>query len=150
MSGARVEQLRRRRAGTSAGAAAAGAGGAAAGVDLLIALGLRGLLRTCVGRRGGAAAAALAQARHAQALETGLHPALATRLAYIVTGDAQVDGMSKAGLEGLSEYVNRRTAATLVEPDPVEPGKTDLSFYPLLYWPITADAQPLPPRRPPR
>ena len=23
------------------------------------------------------------------------------------------------------------------------PGKTDLSFYPLLYWPITADAQPL-------
>jgi len=25
----------------------------------------------------------------------------------------------------------------------VEPGKTDLSFYPLLYWPIGADAQPL-------
>jgi hypothetical protein len=25
----------------------------------------------------------------------------------------------------------------------VEPGKTDLSFYPLLYWPITAEAQPL-------
>ena len=78
-------------------------------------------------------------------LETGIHPALATRLGYIVTGDAQVDSMSKAGLEGLSEYVNRRTAATLVEPDPVEPGKTDLSFYPLLYWPITADAQPLSP-----
>ena len=51
--------------------------------------------------------------------------------------------MSRAGLEGLSEYVNRRTAATLVEPDAVEPGKTDLSFYPLLYWPIIADAQPL-------
>ena len=31
------------------------------------------------------------------------------------------------------------------------PGKTDLSFYPLLYWPITADAQPLTTgRRPPR
>ena len=60
-----------------------------------------------------------------------------------MTGDAQLDAVSRAGLEGLSEYVNRRTAATLVEPDAVEPGKTDLSFYPLLYWPISADAQPL-------
>jgi hypothetical protein len=31
----------------------------------------------------------------------------------------------------------------LVEPDAVEPGKTDLSFYPLLYWPISADAEAL-------
>ncbi len=115
-------------------------------IDLLIALGLRGLLRL---RTAGAAMLLLgslaAGQAHAAALETGVHPALATRLAYIVTGDAQVDGISKAGLEGLSDYVNRRTAATLVEPDPVEPGKTDLSFYPLLYWPITADAQPLSP-----
>ena len=115
-------------------------------IDLLIALGLRGLLRL---RTAGAAMLLLgtlaAGQAHAAALETGVHPALATRLAYIVTGDTQVDGISKAGLEGLSDYVNRRTAATLVEPDPVEPGKTDLSFYPLLYWPITADAQPLSP-----
>ena len=41
---------------------------------------------------------------------------------------------------GLSDYVNRRTAAALVKPDAVEPGHTDLSLYPLLYWPITADA----------
>ncbi|MGA3397627.1 MAG: DUF4159 domain-containing protein [Acetobacteraceae bacterium] len=113
-------------------------------LDLLIALGLRGLLR--LGAAGAAVVLAVALAAgpaHATALETGVHPALATRLGYIATGDVQVDGVSKAGLEGLSEYVNRRTAATLVEPDPVEPGKTDLSFYPLLYWPITADAQPL-------
>ena len=79
----------------------------------------------------------------AQALDANPNPALATRLGYIVTGDAQVDGVSKAGLEGLAEYVNRRTAAVLAEPDAVEPGKTDLSFYPLLYWPITADLAPL-------
>jgi hypothetical protein len=79
----------------------------------------------------------------AYALDAGLPPALATRLGYIVTGDAQVDGVSRAGLEGLSDYVNRRTAATLVEPDPVTPGETDLSFYPLLYWPVTATASPL-------
>ena len=34
-----------------------------------------------------------------------------------------------------------------MEPDAVEPGKTDLSFYPLLYWPISADAQPLTPEQ---
>ncbi|HTW68288.1 MAG TPA: DUF4159 domain-containing protein, partial [Acetobacteraceae bacterium] len=114
--------------------------------DLLIALGLRGLLTW---RMAGAAMLAIATIgignAQAQPLEKGIFPALATRLGYIVTGDPQVDAISKAGLEGLSEYVNRRTAATLVEPDPVVPGKTDLSFYPLLYWPITADAQPLSP-----
>ena len=111
-------------------------------LDLLIALGLRGLLRPS---RVGAAVLLLGllAAPAAQALDSNPNPALATRLGYIVTGDGQLDGVSRAGLEGLSEYVNRRTAATLVEPDAVEPGKTDLSFYPLLYWPISADAQPL-------
>jgi hypothetical protein len=110
-------------------------------IDLLIALGLRGLLRPS--RVAAALLLALLAAPGAQALESNPNPALATRLGYIATGDAQLDAVSRAGLEGLSEYVNRRTAATLVEPDSVEPGKTDLSFYPLLYWPISADAQPL-------
>ena len=111
-------------------------------LDLLIALGLRGLLRPI---RIGASVALLAAlvGAPAQALESVPNPALATRLGYIVTGDRQLDAISRAGLEGLSEYVNRRTAATLVEPDAVEPGSTDLSFYPLLYWPISADARPL-------
>jgi hypothetical protein len=59
-----------------------------------------------------------------------------------VTGDATVDGISRAGLAGLSTYVNRRTAAVLADPAPVVPGHDDLSYYPLLYWPITADAAP--------
>jgi hypothetical protein len=109
--------------------------------DLLIALGLRGLLRPS--RIAAALALGLLAAPGAHALESNPNPALATRLGYIVTGDNQLDAVSRAGLEGLSDYVNRRTAATLVEPDAVEPGKTDLSFYPLLYWPITAEAQPL-------
>ena len=110
-------------------------------LDLLIALGLRGLLRP--GRVAAALLFGLLATPAAQALDNNPNPALATRLGYIVTGDGQLDGESRAGLEGLSEYVNRRTAATLAEPDAVEPGKTDLSFYPLLYWPISADAQPL-------
>jgi hypothetical protein len=110
-------------------------------LDLLIALALRGLLRPS--RVAAALLLGLLAVPGAHALDENPNPALATRLAYIVTGDNQLDAMSRAGLEGLSEYVNRRTAATLVEPDAVEPGKTDLSFYPLLYWPISADAQPL-------
>ncbi len=115
-------------------------------LDLLIALGLRGLLRPS---RVGAAVLLLGllAAARAQALDSNTNPALSTRLGYIVTGDGQMDGVSRTGLEGLSEYVNRRTAAMLVEPDGVEPGKTDLSFYPLLYWPISADAQPLTPEQ---
>jgi Domain of unknown function (DUF4159)/Aerotolerance regulator N-terminal len=110
-------------------------------LDLLIALGLRGLLRPS--RVAAALVVGLLVAPTAHALDNNPNPALATRLGYIVTGDGQLDGVSRAGLEGLSEYVNRRTAATLAEPDAVEPGKTDLSFYPLLYWPISADARPL-------
>jgi len=112
-------------------------------LDMLIALLLRGLLRRTSVAAALLLATVLAAAPTAHALESNPNPALATRLGYIVTGDAQVDAVSRAGLEGLSEYVNRRTAATLVEPDAIEPGKTDLSFYPLLYWPITPDAEAL-------
>jgi hypothetical protein len=69
-------------------------------------------------------------------------PALQTHLAYVVTGDTAVDGISRAGLAGLSTYVNRRTAAVLADPAAVVPGHDDLSYYPLIYWPITADAAP--------
>jgi hypothetical protein len=111
-------------------------------VDMLLSLGLRGLLRRRVARMA-AVALVLFLPLRAHALDTGQPPALEPRLGYIVTGDAQVDGVSRTGLEGLSDYVNRRTAATLGEPDAVTPGETDLSFYPLLYWPVTATAQPL-------
>jgi hypothetical protein len=102
--------------------------------DLLISLPLRGLLRA------GAAALALMVAAPAAHAAQAPNPALATRLAYIVTGDAQVDQVSREGLSGLSGYVNQRTAANLAVPAAVVPGEDDLSFYPLIYWPITAAA----------
>ncbi len=111
-------------------------------LDLLLSLWLRGLLRL----RPAVAALAVAALLllgiapgHAEDL-----PAIATRLAYVVTGDAGVDRVSQAGLAGLSAYVNRRTAASLAEPAAVVPGQDDLSFFPLLYWPITANAAPSP------
>ncbi len=102
-------------------------------LDLLLSLWLRGLLRL----RAATVGVLLLMAMPAWAEDL---PALATRLAYVVTGDAQVDGISRAGLLGLSAYVNRRTAASLADPSAIVPGQDDLSFYPLLYWPVTANA----------
>ncbi len=109
--------------------------------DMVISLLLRGLLRPRVSAT--AAALMLLVIPGAHALEGSPNAAIDTRLGYVASGDSQVDGISKAGLEGLSDYVNHRTAATLFEPDAVQPGQTDLSLYPLLYWPIVADAPDL-------
>ena len=121
--------------------------------DLIIGLLLRGLLAprlSTQGARGKAAAGALllalAVALPVQAQDVPAdHPALATRLAAITTGKDATDRLAQSGLAGLTAYVNRRTAASLAPPDAVVPGQDDLSFYPLLYWPITADAQALEP-----
>ena len=110
-------------------------------LDMLISLALRGLLRARVSAIAGAILLLTIHPGHA--LSSSANPTIDTRLGYILSGDAQVDGIAKAGLEGLSEYLNARTAATLFQPDPVQPGQTDLSPYPLLYWPITADAAEL-------
>ena len=99
--------------------------------DMALTLRLRGLLRPAF------AALMLLGIMTSASAES---PALATHLAYVVTGDADVDATSKAGLTGLSAYVNLRTAAVLADPAAVVPGKDDLSFYPLLYWPVTAQA----------
>lgn len=108
--------------------------------DLLIGLRLRGLLRAA------AACACLLVARpaFAQPPSPPYQAALATRLAYVITGDAEVDATSRAGLAGLSDYVSRRTAVALAEPSGIMPGQDDLSYYPMIYWPVTAAASPAP------
>lgn len=110
-------------------------------VDLVISLAQRGLVGRHVSR--GAALAVLLMAAPGMAQEPDGAAAIATRLAYVVTGDAQVDEISRMGLVGLSDFMNRRTAAALADPHAVVPGRDDLSLYPLLYWPVLAEA-PLP------
>ena len=114
------------------------AGLALLAIDLLVALRLRGLLRPAL-----AALLLLAGPARAQLPSPPWRAALETRLAYIVSGDPAVDDTARTGLVGLSSYVNSRTAAHLGDPSGVQPGTDDLSFYPLLYWPVT-QAQPLP------
>jgi hypothetical protein len=67
----------------------------------------------------------------------------ATRLAYVVTGNADIDSASEAGLRGLSEILTERTALEPGDPIGVDPSKDELSFFPLLYWPVDP-ASPLP------
>ena len=65
-----------------------------------------------------------------------LKAALDTRLAYVVTGVGDVDAMSKAGLTGLGQALAERTSYVPLEPLGVNIEKDDLSFFPLLYWPM--------------
>jgi hypothetical protein len=114
--------------------------------DLMIALFLRGLVRapigTAMGRRAAVLALLLAGATPAFA-QAPPAAALETRLAHVLTGEAAIDETARLGLRGLSDYVNRRTAAALAEPAGVRPGRDDLAFFPLLYWPVTG-SQPEP------
>jgi hypothetical protein len=74
-----------------------------------------------------------------------LESALDTRLAYVVTGDGEVDSMSKAGLFGLGLELRARTAYEPADPVGVDVERDNLSFYPLLYWPMARSEKDLSP-----
>ncbi|MGH6680461.1 MAG: DUF4159 domain-containing protein, partial [Bradyrhizobium sp.] len=59
-----------------------------------------------------------------------------THLAYVITGNANVDSIVKAGLEGLTAFLAQRTALEAGNPIGVHPGSDELAFFPLIYWPI--------------
>jgi hypothetical protein len=67
-----------------------------------------------------------------------LQAALETHLAYVKTGDASLDAVSRAGLTGLTQSLRRRTAAEPGAPMAVNIETDELAFYPLIYWPVRA------------
>ncbi|WP_299839618.1 DUF4159 domain-containing protein [uncultured Paracoccus sp.] len=64
-------------------------------------------------------------------------------LAYVITGDAEVDQISEQGLEGLSRALTYRSSVEPGEPVGIDLDTDDLSMLTFLYWPVT-DSQPLP------
>jgi hypothetical protein len=120
-------------------------------LDAIVMLFLSGAIATLTRRRR-AATAVLALALvlpvltalpvHAQnsvakpADDFAMKSTLQTRLAYVITGDAQVDGISKAGLQGLTLFLGQRTALEAGEPVGLDPGRDELAFFPLIYWPV--------------
>src|SRR5262249_32638578 len=78
--------------------------------------------------------------------QEALKGALDVRLAYIVTGDREVDDLSKAGLEGLSEVLRSRTSVEPADPVGIDLDKDEPRLYPLIYWPITSSQPNLTPK----
>lgn len=74
-----------------------------------------------------------------------LKAASQTRLAYVVTGNSDVDEIVKAGLSGLTLFLAQRTALEAGEPVGVDVARDELAFFPLLYWPVVPGA-PKPPQ----
>jgi len=66
-----------------------------------------------------------------------------TRLAYVVTGNADVDAIVKAGMAGLTLFLAQRTALEAGDPVGIDPGRDELAFFPLIYWPVMPGAQKL-------
>lgn len=64
-------------------------------------------------------------------------------LAHVLTGDRAVDDMALAGMRGLSNVLFFRTSVEPGAPASVDLERDELAFYPILYWPITAQ-QPIP------
>ncbi|MFD2182284.1 DUF4159 domain-containing protein [Rhodoplanes azumiensis] len=62
------------------------------------------------------------------------------RLAYVTTGNAEVDAISKAGLQSLTVFLGQRTALEGGEPLGLDVARDELAFFPLIYWPIVPDA----------
>lgn len=75
--------------------------------------------------------------------EAAIAATATTHLAYVRTGDASQDEISRQGLFGLSQFIGTKTALEPGEPVEVDIATDELSFYPILYWPVSASA-PMP------
>lgn len=126
-------------------------------IDLVIALVMAG--RLSLGRRRAAALLivglfapmlpdpATAQAPGMRAAEDGLSKAEAAainmRFAFIETGDRELDDRTRAGLRGLSRILFLRTSVEPAPPHAVNPETDALELYPLIYYAVPDNAEPI-------
>ncbi len=124
-------------------------------IDALIVAFLGGGLAALLRRRAATAAVMLAIALAAlvsapqsvsaqSADEFAMKSVGQTKLAYIITGNSDVDSIVRAGLSGLTLFLAQRSALEAGEPVGVDPSRDELSYFPLIYWPIVPGA-PKPP-----
>ena len=73
--------------------------------------------------------------------QSDLQAAIQTHLAFIKTGDSEIDQTSEQGLKGLGLIMADRTSAALGAPVGVDPELDELVFYPVIYWPVTETAK---------
>ena len=63
---------------------------------------------------------------------------------YVLSGDGATDEASRQGLIGLGRFLIERTAVEPGEPFAVNILNDEIVFFPMLYWPVLANARPLP------
>lgn len=69
--------------------------------------------------------------------------ALSMRFGYIETGDERVDRATRAGLEGLSQVLFRRSSVEPAPPHSVDPETDALDVYPALFLALPDNPEPL-------
>ena len=109
--------------------------------DLLISYGLRGLLWRRAARAAVSVLVVLVVGTGAAHADDAfvVRATSELRLAYVQTGNPQVDAESHDGLVGLDQVLNQRTAVETAAPLAVDVETDELIFFPLLYWPVTID-----------
>jgi len=119
-------------------------------VDALVVFSLAGGLARLVPRRRMASIAVIAALTAAIALAPAFAQSpdaddfakkatVETRLAYVITGDAEVDATSKSGLQGLTVFLAQRTALEAGDPIGLDIARDELAFFPMIYWPVVPD-----------
>ncbi len=63
---------------------------------------------------------------------------------YVLSGDPTTDQTSRQGLQGLNKVLLGRTAVDPGEPIGVNITADEIAFFPILYWPVLANARALP------
>ncbi len=71
--------------------------------------------------------------------------AAAIHLAYVKSGSPDIDDTARRGLENLAQVLNQRTSVEPAGVVGVNPDTDDLSFFPLIYWPVGGAQQTLSP-----
>ena len=82
------------------------------------------------------------QAQGAGDMSRAVQASAETTLGYVLTGEARIDRISEQAMAGLRRALSNRTA---VEPGPsmgVDPVSDEMAFFPVLYWPLTAETVP--------
>ena len=110
--------------------------GRAAAVLLIAALGA-----TLLGTSPSSAQPALTATRPADMV--AIQSTSKVSFGYVLTGDANVDEVSRQGLIGLGKYLTARTAVEPGQPFAVNIANDEIAFFPILYWPVMPNAKPL-------
>jgi hypothetical protein len=127
-------------------------------VDAIAALWLAGRLSGPIGRTAGAVLVAALVAWRAGPVrsahgavgdgdgltledELALLATSEVTLAYVVTGDPELDRTSQAGLQGLTNTLWARTSVEPAPPIGVNLETDELGFFPMLYWPVSPEQE---------